>query len=209
MKYIYHLIFSFIVIISVSCAGVNKKSEISEVDKLFQTGEIDLARLEIEKILEKSPLNEYAWTLKGHIEESTDNDSIAELSYLEALEINSEMAEALTGIGILYRKKREYDKAIEYYEKALLVNPEYAQAYSSILVIELKRKKFDSAIINGLKAYELDETDPAISANLAVAYHYKQDTLNRDKYFDICKKLGYSNVAILDKIFSGELTIFD
>ena len=53
--------------------------------------------------------------------------------------------------------------------------------------------------------YEFD--DPTLYANLSVAYHYKEDIKNRDKYYALAEKNGYTKTEKLKKIFSGEVNI--
>ena len=178
------------------------------VDRLYNEGKFEEAKLSVDSLVSKNPKHEMAWTLKGHIEESLDNDSEAEIAY-KALEINPKLEQALTGMGIILRKKREYDQAAGYYAKAIKVNPEYAQAYSSLVTIELKRKNFSNAVELGEKAYLLDKKDPVIAANLSIAYHYFGDMENRDKYYSLAKKLKYKNLDVLLLIFKGKATVFD
>lgn len=182
---------------------------IRHIDKLFEEGKYEKAKVSVDSLLNKNPEHELAWTLKGHIEERLDNDSVAELAYEKALSINPELEQALTGMGIILRKRKEYDRAAGYYAKAIAVNPEYAQAYSSLVTIELKRKNFVNAVSLGEKAYLLDSEDPVIAANLAIAYHYFGDIENRDKYYSIAKKLKYRNLDVLLLIFKDKATVFD
>jgi tetratricopeptide (TPR) repeat protein len=182
---------------------------IQHIDRLFDEGKYEKAKVSVDSLLNKNPDHKLGWTLKGHIEEKLDNDSVAEVAYTKALSIDPKLEQALTGMGIILRKRKEYDRAAGYYAKAIAVNPEYAQAYSSLVTIELKRKNFSNAVSLGEKAYVLDSTDPVIAANLSIAYHYFGDIENRDKYYSIAKKLKYKNLDVLLMIFKGKATIFD
>lgn len=193
-----------------SCSDeFRNKVMLRHIDKLFEDGKYEKAKLSVDSLLTKKPEHELAWTMKGHIEEKLDNDSLAEVAYTKALSINSKSEQALTGMGIVLRKRKEYDRAAGYYAKAIAVNPEYAQAYSSLVTIELKRKNFSNAVSLGEKAYLLDSYDPVIAANLSIAYHYFGDIENRDKYYSIAKKLKYRNLDVLLLIFKGKATVFD
>jgi tetratricopeptide (TPR) repeat protein len=198
------------VVLLFSCSDeFRNRVMIRHIDKLFEEGKYEKAKLSIDSLLSKNPKHELAWTLKGHIEEKLDNDSMAEIAYEKALSINPKLEQALTGMGIVLRKRKEYDRAAGYYAKAIAVNPEYAQAYSSLVTIELKRKNFSNAVQLGEKAYLLDSEDPVIAANLSIAYHYFGDIENRDKYYSIAKKLKYTNLDVLLMIFNGRATVFD
>ncbi len=112
-------------------------------------------------------------------------------------------------MGIVHRKMGDYDKASDYYHRVVDNNPKYAEAYSSLVLVNLKRKKFKQAVAVGLKGYKLDKKNDIIAANLSIAYHFVNDTIQRDKYFNIAKKNGYKNMKALRAIFDGKLTIFD
>ncbi len=185
------------------------KKDMTGVAEKMNNGNYEAARTEVEAYLQKKQDNITAWILSGHIYSELDEDSSAMISYQRALQIDSTSEQALTGLGILYRKKGDYNIAAGYYYQAIRFNPAYAQAYSSLVVIELKRKNFSKAVEVGLKGFELDNTDPIIVSNLSIAYHYANDTSNRDKYYEMAKKMGYKKLDALKKIFSGELTIFD
>ena len=98
---------------------------------------------------------------------------------------------------------------MRYYQKALELEPGYAQAYSSMAVIELKRNNDPEALRLAKIAYDKDQKDPVIAANLAITYHYNGNDRERDKFTEIAKNLGYANIDALQQIYSGELTIRD
>lgn len=182
---------------------------IKQINDLYGQRQYEAAKISVDSFVNLNPGNEKAWTLKGNIEESLDNDSAAYGAYQKALDINPKMEQALTGMGILSRKRGDFDHAAGYYYKAIKANPEYAPAYSSLVTIELKRKNFENAVKLGEKGYLLDKEDPVIAANLAIAYHYYGDTINRNHYYEIAKKLNYRNIDALPLIFSGEVNIFN
>ena len=192
-----------------SCGNIDKKVAIIELVEVYDKGNFEIAKEKIQTFLITHADNEYAWTLLGHVNKDLDNDSIAIVNYQKALELNSNLVEALTGLGIMSRIEGDYQKASEYYYKAIEIDPNYAQAYASLVVINLKNKKFDKAVEVGLKAYKLDKNDPVIVSNLAVAFHYIGDTINREKYLKIAKENGYKRIEILKKLFDNEMTVLD
>ncbi|WP_234859098.1 tetratricopeptide repeat protein [Aquimarina aquimarini] len=204
-----HYFFILLVTLCSCNTDFSKKLAILEIDEKYKSGALEEAKTEVNEYIKKEADNEFAWTLLGHIESGMDKDSLALIAYKKALTINQKTVEAITGMGILSRKKGNYDEASAYYNKAIQINPNYAEAYSSLVVINLKRKKFDEAVKVGLKGYNLDKEGGTIVANLAVAYHYAKDTIQREKYFEIAKKNGYKNMETLRQIFNNELTVFD
>lgn len=194
----------------ISCnSETSKRSDILKIDREFKSGEIEKAYTNIENYLVKNTDNEYAWTLAGHIYAELEKDAIAFEAYNKALALNKNTVEAITGLGILERKKGNYDQASDHYYKAIEIDPSYAEAYSSLVVINLKRRKFKEAVEVGEKGYQLEKKDGVIAANLAVAYHYAGDSLNREKFYSIAKINGYRSLDGLRQIFNGELTVLD
>lgn len=202
-------LFTLIVFGLIGCTGISDQNRIIEIDTKYKDGQLEEAKADAEQFLSERPDNEIGWTLLGHILADMDDDEAAKEAYKTAISLDPTTVEAITGMGILSRRLGEYDQAAEYYYKAISLDPNYAQAYSSLVVIHLKQKDFKRAVDVGKRGYNLDESDPAIASNLAVAYHYDGDTVNRDKYYDIAEANGYSNLESLQKIFSGEYTVFD
>lgn len=182
---------------------------IRNISKVYQQGDYKTAITKLKVYLESKPNDASGWTILGNSYESLNDDKNAEAAYNKALQINPKRFEALTGMGILQRKKKNYDAALSYYKKALAINPNYAHAYTSMAVISLKQKKDKQALEYAKKAYELDNKEPVIVANLAVVYHYNNMSDLRDKMTKKAQELGYKKIDVLKKIYSGEMTIRD
>lgn len=109
-------------------------------------------------------------------------------------------------LGAIYRETKEYDKAIELYDKILENNVERADAYSAIARIELKRGNDEPGLDMALKAYDIDNSDPFITSNLVLAYHFNNMIVERDKTFEIFKnQKNYSekDFELLTSIING------
>ena len=76
-------------------------------------------------------------------------------------------------------------------------------------VVELARKNDRVALNYAYKAYQYDKKNSVVAANLAVAYHYNRNFRQRDFYTKIAKRLGYKNIAGLQKIYKGILSVRD
>jgi tetratricopeptide (TPR) repeat protein len=146
-------------------------------------------------------------TILGHAHEDLDQDDKARAAYDRALAINPRRFEALNGLGILHRKRGDDDAAMRTYRRVLAIEPGYAQAYSSMTVVALRLHRDAEALEYARKGYELDTTDPATAANLAVAYHYSGDVANRDRLTAIALQLGYRKGDRLRQIYDGTLTV--
>lgn len=183
--------------------------DLDAISRIYQRGETKAAIEKLDEYLKSSPKDSLAWTILGHACVDLDQYEKAEAAYKKALEINPRGFQATTGMGILRRKLGKDDEALAYYEKALAINPKYAQAYSSMTVIALKQQKDKQALEYARKGYDLDKTDPVVVANLAVAFHYNGMPELRDKTTEEARRLGYTKIDALKKIYSGELTVRD
>ena len=189
--------------------STSNKSRLDRIAAQYQRGNTAAAIKDLNDYLGTYPADDLAWTILGNAYKDHEQLDEAEAAYEKALEINPRRFEALTGKGILHRKRGEYAQAMSAYESALAIDSNYAQAYSSMTVIALKTHEDNRALEYAKRGYELDETDPVIAANLAVAYHYNDDVENRDRLTRRAEELGYPKIDILQRIYSGEMTVRD
>ncbi len=185
----------------------NNEMTLNEIATIYKNGELQTASTELDTYLKRYPKDDIAWTIKGNVLKRLDRDSLAKIAYLEAISLNSKNFQATNALGILSRRLGDKDKALEYYKKALAMKPDYAQTYSSMAVIELQKGNDKKALELALKGYNYNKKNPVILSNLAISYHHNSDYKNRDIYTQKAIEVGYKNGAILQKIYSGELTI--
>ena len=152
------------------------------------------------------PLSRY-YTFRGDLDRENGRLIEAEANLLKAIALNGQNVKAYTSLGIVYRKRGMYEKAINNYRKAIEINPNYGPAYTSIGVIELIRSNKSSALKFMLRAYDLDNCNPTIIANLAVAYHYNDNFKLRDKFASKAEQAGYKDMQKIDRIFKGQFKI--
>jgi tetratricopeptide (TPR) repeat protein len=183
------------------------RSRLDRIASEYERGNPAAAIDELNDYLAAYPGDDLAWTILGHAHEDMDSLDEAQVAYDNALEINPRRFEAITGKGILHRKRGEYELAMEAYRAALAIDPDYAQAYSSMAIIALKQYEDADALEYARRGYELDNTDPVIAANLAVAYHYNGEFDDRDRMARIAEQLGYANLDALRQVFAGEVTV--
>jgi len=208
MKYLFLLI--FIGTFS-SCNEIESKTTLESASQKFADGNYEAAKQEMFEFFKIDPKNKdniTALTILGHIYEALDEDKKAQTAYQKVLKINPNRVEAITGLGILARKQNDYEKAVEYYERAIRIEPDYAQAVSSLSVVHLLRRDFEQAVSIGEKALKLDAEDPVILSNLTIAAYYLQDSIKLEQHYQRLKKTGYRQMEGLDRILSGETTLF-
>jgi len=196
----------------VACVGAcgdpsGNPIRLATIAKVYQGGDAPGTIQQLTAYLERYPRDDLALTILGNAHEDLNQDDKARAAYDRALEINPRRYEAIGGLGVLHRKRGDDDAAMGAYRRALAIEPGYAQAYSSMTVVALRLHRDIEALEYARKGYELDTTDPATAANLAVAYHYNGDAANRDRLTKIAVQLGYRKADRLQQIYDGTLTV--
>jgi hypothetical protein len=64
-------------------------------------------------------------------------------------------------------------------------------------------------LLNSLSTKSGEGRNPAIVANLAVAYHYNGLFDLRDQMTEEARRLGYNKMDVLQMLYDGEMTIRD
>jgi len=77
-------------------------------------------------------------------------------------------------LGLIYRERGEYDKAIKEYEKMIKGSPEYVNAYISLGGLYTKTGNYDKAIERYSKALELDPMREEINMEIGKLYYYTE-----------------------------------
>lgn len=88
-------------------------------------------------------------------------------------------------LGNTYHEQKEYDKAIEAYQKAIILNPNDDAAYNNIGNVYSQKGEYDKAIKAYQKSIELNPNDNVVYTNMGIAYGRKEEY---DKAIDVYKK---------------------
>ncbi|EKE11851.1 MAG: hypothetical protein ACD_15C00012G0007 [uncultured bacterium] len=130
---------------------------------------------------------------KGNYSFNEDDYADRSIEFLEDfLRSNPNDVDALIGMGYAYETKRDYVKALEYYNKALNLNLEYAATYNRIgHVYDLMdgAKKAESYYKKSLEI-QPDYLDPSL--NLARIYYRRDEVEKARIYFE----KAYSNPGV-------------
>lgn len=197
------------------CSAAEPSKATRDVPRLLKIGalvngtETEKGVAEAKGYVKDYPRDETGWIVLGNGLETLNQDAESKQAYEKALAIDPRAFQAISGLGILHRKRREYPQAMQRYKQAIAIDPKHAYTYSSMAALSLKMRDDKQALEYAEKSYKLDPTVPAIAANLALAYHYNGNAKRRDEMAKIAADLGYSNMENLKKIFAGELTIRD
>lgn len=163
----------------------------------------------LDAYLAKYPQDTQARVIRGNWYENAGEDRLAEAAYEQALQVDPKCPEALTGLGIVRRKQQRYPEAMRYYEQAVVAAPSYAPAWASMVTVALKLGQDAKGLECGRRAYALQQTDPSVVANLAIACHCNGLAEERDRLAAEAERLGYPQMRRLHLLFQGRMTIRD
>lgn len=171
-----------------------------EYNELFNSADSlspEAVRDRIKEYVDKHPDEIYPKMDLAAVYTSGDEIEKGKDILINILKDNPEFVDCGFYLASIYRTEKEYAKALDIYNEMLESNAERADAISAIARIEIKRGNDGLGLDMALKAYELDNVDPFILANLILAYHYNNMSSERDKSFDLFKSQGNYNEADL------------
>ncbi len=177
-----------------------------EAMDLYKRGQYTRALRKVNRFLDDYPGNEDGILLKAWALMKMDELDEAKPLLDTLLAQNPESPELQIALGSYYRKSGEAQKSLEHYQKVLDLNPDDPHALNSILTVALASGEVEKAVFFGKRAYQLDPQNPIINANLAIAYHYAEDFVNRDIHRKNARDLKYHDMKKLSDIFSGRVS---
>lgn len=118
-----------------------------------------------------------------HIEANEWSD--AESTFLKAIEMKPDHAEACFHIGYVKENLEQYNEAVEWYQKAVEINPDYARAYYNLAISlggigkrEEALKAYDKVVEISKKLLGLNPDDVDLYEQLGEAFEGKNDLDN-------------------------------
>ena len=178
-----------------------------EAVDLYERGQYSRALRKVERFLDDYPYDRRGQMLKAWTLLKMNNLDDAKGLLNIILEHDPSSIDALVATGIYYRKVGEPKTAMAYYQRVLDMNPNSPEALNSLVPISLESGDIKKAVHFGKRAYLEDPNNPIINANLAIAYHYDDDFVNRDIHKKRAQDLGYNDMRKLYSIFSGKETV--
>ncbi|MFQ5646442.1 MAG: tetratricopeptide repeat protein, partial [bacterium] len=134
------------------------------------------------------------WYDKGYEETNLD---LKIKYYNKSLELKADNPDIYNNLGVIYKKKGLYKKAVEYFQKALLIvhykTPEYA--YINLALVYRLQKKYPEAISTYKKAIQLNPAFPQSYNGLGMTYKDMGDFDNALKQFKLALEVNPGFVA--------------
>ena len=113
--------------------------------------------------------------INGYVQESLGNYSLAISEYKEAIHINPNLTFIYLRIGANYRKLKQFDPALEYFDKAAAINEQLGVRdsipYFSIATTYTQMGEFFSAGLNARKGLNYDPDNADAFGRLGIVYH--------------------------------------
>ncbi len=124
-------------------AGVSSQQSDNQDEETHQ------AILSLEAEVTASPDNFQAWRQLGNLYYDHNDPEKAISAYTKSLELHSGDANLLTDLGVMYRRTKQSEKAIEFFNKAIQMTPDHEPA------------RFNKAIVY---MYDLNNPGEAIAS---------------------------------------------
>lgn len=99
--------------------------------------------------------------------------ALAEFELKTAISLSPDYAEAYSNLGIVYKQRKQYEQAIDYFKKSAELDPSYVSAQSHLGAVYLAQGKLDAAVDVLRKALKKDPRFDYAAFNLGLAYLLK------------------------------------
>lgn len=94
----------------------------------------------------------------------------AEQAYHAALQVNPDYPEALHGLGLTLRARKDYNGALPLIQQAIILNPDRADYYNDLGMLFQDRGELEKAVSFHKRALKIDVDFAPAQINLGVAY---------------------------------------
>jgi tetratricopeptide (TPR) repeat protein len=106
----------------------------------------DLAQAEIDELIAESPDSADAYFVSGLLNYKTGNMTLAVRDLTQALAINSSFARAQNLLGNIAKERRDFEKALAWYNEAVTSDDTFAPAYFNRAEVDMALGYYDSAL---------------------------------------------------------------
>lgn len=106
---------------------------LNELAQIYlRLGQLDRARVLVEKALKEDPRDADIWATYGEVHGIGGDLKAAEKALDRGLAIDPTNARALNNKGMVYRQRKQYDEALEYFGRSLKAAPGYEKAQKNM-----------------------------------------------------------------------------
>ncbi len=181
--------------------GANKNAEVmrktAEAYIYAPNKNLDEAITLLNNAIKLDPKNSVNYILLGdaQLEKNPTDGSAPIKSYQKASELNPKSTLGILREGKLYQRGRNYNLALDFYNKAIGIDANFAPAHREIAEVYMMAGKSSKAIESWKKYLELNNSNDARYRYMTALFYNKQytDAINEGENL---KKSGYNNYTI-------------
>ena len=185
----------------------NKKNpttiEVNSIMSLHNAGEYKDAFDKCKNLFIKYPNSPLLYNILGAINVGKSDFTNAIYSYLYAIKIKPNYAQAFNNLGILLKKLGEINLAIISYVKAINLKPNYTQAFNNIGLTYFEINDIQKSKFYFDKAHKIDTNNGITNFNLGNIYYQQKKLCKAEFHFNKSIKINptyveaYYNLGIL------------
>jgi tetratricopeptide (TPR) repeat protein len=182
------------------------RSGVEQAIALSKEGKLDEAEALYKDLVAKNPTRHQLYYNLALVQAQKKDTAGAEASYLKALEVKPDYAEALNGLNTLYLSTGQAAKANEMAAKAAAANPNDAKAQFQVGYVAFNSGKYDEAAEAFKKAEALDPAYPEtyyFLGTIALSQNKLEECVSRfDKYLAVAAPTA-PNVATAQQLLAA------
>ena len=144
--------------------------EINSIMSFYNVGKYEEASDKCRNFFIKYPNSPLLYNILGAINVGTCDFTNAIYSYLYAIKIKPNYAQAFNNLAILLKKLGEFNLAIISYLKAINLKPDYIEAYNNMGLIYIETNEFQKSKFFFDKAFKIDSNNEISNFNLGVVF---------------------------------------
>ena len=137
-----------------------------------------------------------AHVYRGIVNMERENFQGARDDFEAALEVESELKEALFDLALTQEKLSNFDDAIKTYDKLLNIDEKFVSAWYNRGRLKLAKDDFKGAIKDFETALEIETINPEAYSNIAVAYFKQKKYEEAWKYINLATKQTTTNPIV-------------
>jgi len=116
------------------------------------------------------------------------------------LKVEPYLPQAHASIALVFFNQKEFDRAIEHYQKALKFGPDKANTRSNLAIALVSRGRIDEAIVQFERVVQLEPKRAKAYKDLAGAFQLKGDIEQAERYFGRYLELSPADARIHNKL---------
>ena len=177
--------------------------EVNSIMSLHNVGDYKNAIDRCNNLFIKYPNSPLLFNILGAINVGKCDFTNAIYSYLYAIKIKPNYAQAFNNLAILLKKLGEFNLAIISYLKAINLKPDYIEAYNNMGLIYIETNEIQKSKFFFDKAFKIDSNNEISNFNLGVVYSKQKKLCKAEFHFKKAIKINptyieaYYNLGIL------------